>query len=175
MGFPKIGLGNWFKQAAAGAAGGFLNSAANVISKFVADPTEQAKALKELEEAKLKHEENMANIQVRANEIESDLEKAYLQDVGNARAMQIEALKQDDKFSKRFVYYLAIGIIVMAFIFDMCFFFVSYPERNHDIINMVAGTINSTGFAAVIYFFFGSSQGSKQSGDAMRKLIDKQN
>jgi predicted transcriptional regulator of viral defense system len=36
-----------------------------------------------------------------------DLQIAYLADVDSARKMQMEALKQDDVFSKRFIYYFA--------------------------------------------------------------------
>jgi len=102
-----------------------------------------------------------------------DLEFARLdnEDRSSARTLQVSALQQDDKFSKRFLYYLATGIIIVTFVYDILFFFVEYPERNHDIIMMIAGTLNSTGFAAIIYFFFGSSQGSKANGDAMRKML----
>lgn len=170
MPLPKLGIGEWFKKAAEGASGGILNGAANVISKFVTDPTAKLEADKELETLRVKHIERLAELSLEGDKIEADVEKAYLADVDSARQMQIQALQQDDKFSKRFVYYLAIGVIVMTFAFDMCFFFIQYPERNHDIINMIAGTLNSTGFAAIIYFFFGSSKSSQNKQDTIDRL-----
>jgi hypothetical protein len=63
------GVKEWIKNAAAGLSGGTFGGIAEIIGKFVADPTEKAKALKELEEAKLKHDEEMARISVQADEV----------------------------------------------------------------------------------------------------------
>ena len=73
-----------------------------------------------------------------------------------------------------FLQLLALVLVVMTFAFDMMFFFVQYPERNHDIVNMIAGVINTVGFASVINFFYGSSKGSKDANDKLRELNDKQ-
>jgi len=170
MPLPKLGIGEWFKKAAEGAGGGILKGASELVSKFVTDPTAKMEAEKELETLRIKHIERLAELSLDGDRIEADLEKAYLADVDSARQMQIQALQQDDKFSKRFVYYLAIGVITMTFAFDLCFFFIQYPERNHDIINMIAGTLNSTGFAAIIYFFFGSSKSSQNKQDTIDRL-----
>lgn len=134
--------------------------------------------------------EEKMNAQAKLNEISAELElavkghllkmselqyqetKAYLEDRANARSMQIAALAQGDNFSKRYVYYLATGLIVITFIFDLMFFFVSYPERNHDIINMIAGVINTVGFASVVSFFFGSSKGSEDKSKQLNAMID---
>lgn len=107
--------------------------------------------------------------------VQADLELHKLEnaDRHSAREMQIAALHQDDLFSKRFIYYMATGIIAVTFIYDILFFFVEYPERNHDIIMMIAGTLNSTGFAAIIYFFFGSSKGSADKQKQLDKLSEK--
>lgn len=66
-----------------------------------------------------------------------------------------------DLFSKHFLNLLALVLIALTFIFDMMFLFVSYPERNHDTVTMIAGVINTVGFASVVSYFYGSSQGSK--------------
>lgn len=107
--------------------------------------------------------------------VNADLEIHRLEneDRHSARELQIAALNQEDRFSKRFLYYMATGIIAVTFIYDMLFFFVEYPERNHDIIMMIAGTLNSTGFAAIIYFFFGSSKGSADKQKQLDKLSEK--
>ena len=44
-----------------------------------------------------------------------DETKVYLADVQDARGMQKEALHQEDTFSKRFIYYLSILVIVFVF------------------------------------------------------------
>jgi len=96
--------------------------------------------------------------------------EAILQDKQNARQLQITALQQDDKFSKRFIYYLAIGIIIYAFIFDICMFFVSYPNANRDMINQVSGVVNSGAFMSIVYFFYGGSKGSSEKNDIIKNL-----
>ena len=50
--------------------------------------------------------------------------QAYLSDVANARSMQTVGLQQQDLFSKRFVYYLAIALVILTFIFDFLMFFI---------------------------------------------------
>ena len=97
--------------------------------------------------------------------------KAYLADVANARLMQISALAQDDLFSKRFIYFLATGIVFLTFTFDMLMFFVEYPAPNRDMITMVSGVLNSGALLAIVYFFFGSSKGSQDKQKEMNALI----
>lgn len=97
--------------------------------------------------------------------------EAYFKDMDSARQMQIEALKNTDTFSKRFVYYLTIFILVITGIYDFCFFFISYPERNHDTITMIAGVLNSVGFASIISFFFGSSKSSEKKQDQINDIL----
>jgi len=97
----------------------------------------------------------------------------YLKDVDSARNMQIEALKQTDMFSKRFVYYLAAGVVFLVFCFDVTLFFVHYPAENRDMINMIAGCLNTSALATVISFFFGSSKSSSDKQIQMDKMTDK--
>ena len=49
------------------------------------------------------------------------LELEY-QDIADARALQVAALKQDDLFSKRFVYYLAIGVFLFSAVIVLLLF-----------------------------------------------------
>lgn len=67
----ELGIGDWLKKATSGATGGLLSGVSDIISKFVVDPTEKAKALKELEEAKMKHEEEMSKISIQAEEVQA--------------------------------------------------------------------------------------------------------
>jgi len=157
-----IGTG-FLKNLISGKGSEIIESVGNVADKFITTPQERKEFDAEIQKELNRHTEALVSEATKETEM-------YLNDMSNARAMQITALQQDDKFSKRFVYYLAIGIITMTFGFDTCFFFVDYPARNHDIIMMIAGTLNSTGFAAVIYFFFGSSKGSADKQKQLDKL-----
>lgn len=79
------------------------------------------------------------------------------EDKQSARNMQIEALKQDDKFSKRFIYFLASFVIISATGFAFGLFFYSIPENNKRMIEMFADVYLFAGAIMVLQFFFGSS------------------
>jgi hypothetical protein len=168
MGFPSIA--NFFKKSAEGATGGVFKGVADIIGKFVADPTEKAKALAEFEQAKIKHEEEMAKISVDIERLELEKDKAYLADMDSARKMQTNALAQSDLFSKRFIYYFTIGLTFLTLLYDFLFFFIQYPERNHDIINMTAGVLNTGCLVSIINFFYGSSKSSEKKTDMIEKM-----
>ena len=92
-----------------------------------------------------------------------------MQDLADAREMQKEALKQDDLFSKRFVYYLSIGVIVFVFLMTIALFFVKIPAENKTIVDMVIGIVIG-GYGSVLTFFFGSSKGSKDKAEKINEL-----
>lgn len=89
-----------------------------------------------------------------------ELEKAYLADVQSARTMQIAALNQSDIFSKRYLYYLATGIIGAAIAFGVGLMFVQIPKENQRLVEMFADVFLFAGAMIVIQFFFGSSKSS---------------
>lgn len=150
----------FLKNLISGKGGDIINAVGDVADKFITTPHEKEQFNAEVQKEINRHLEAMTS------EGNKELE-LHLNDVANARAMQITALQQDDKFSKRFVYYLALGVLSFVCIYDILFFFVDYPERNHDIINMIAGTLNGSALVSIIFFYFGSS---KSSSDKQKKL-----
>lgn len=84
------------------------------------------------------------------------LEMAY-GDRANARAMQVEALRQGDKLSKRFVYYFASFWSVVAAAYVAFITFGNIPEENVRFADTILGFILGTVVATIIQFFFGSS------------------
>lgn len=131
-----------------------IKAVLDVIRGGELTPEETAKAI---ELAQIDHEEYLAD----------------LEDRKNARAMQIEALKSDDKFAKRFIYYYAAAMTAMVFFVIAMLFFVEIPEDNKRIIDMVMGVIVGTGLAGVFNFFFGSSEGSKSKENAISSVLSK--
>lgn len=103
------------------------------------------------------------------HKIELEELKAILDDKKSARDMQIAALGQEDKFSKRFVYYLAVIIISAAILFGASLMFIEeIPEGNKRLVEMFADIFLFSGGLVVIQFFFGSSKGS-QDKDTVKK------
>jgi hypothetical protein len=154
-----------FKTTVSNAGAKLVGAIGDAFSKnFTTDEERLAKQNEMLKQVQ--------DYQIHINEMANELDKSYLADIANARAMQIAALAQDDKFSKRFIYYLAIGICFLAFAFDFMLFFVKYPETNRDMLNMVAGVINSGALISIISFFFGSSQSSADKQKQLNKAFD---
>ena len=89
-------------------------------------------------------------------------------DRDSARKMQIAALGQDDLFSKRFVYYLTIGVFSFSVIIVLLLFWVEIPEPNRDVVNFILGVVVGTGLTGIFNYFFGSSQGSKDKAEQLK-------
>ena len=116
-------------------------------------PDMNPEELKALKEAAQKHEE-------------FKIEQAN-KNTADARAMQVAALNQDDKFSKRFVMYLAIFWSLTAVTYIFLITFGSIPENNVRFADTILGFLLGTVVATIINFFLGSSAGSKEKTDAM--------
>jgi hypothetical protein len=134
-------------------SGSLVKNIGDIVEKYIPSTMDKANLNKDLMNIK-------SDFDIKIETLQNELNKAYLADVDSARKMQIAALGQNDLFSKRFAYFLAIFIVFGAFLFDIALFFVNYPQANRDMLNMVAGVINTGALISVINFFFGSSQGS---------------
>ena len=122
-------------------------------------PDMSAEELRGLREAAQKHEEFMVE---QANKNTAD-----------ARARQVAALQQDDKFSKRFVMYLATfwSLTAVAYIFLITF--TNIPELNIRFADTILGFLLGTVVATILNFFLGSSAGSKEKTEALAAELKK--
>ena len=100
-----------------------------------------------------------------------DLETIRVQHANteNARAMQVAALQQSDVFSKRFTMYLTSFWSVCAAVYIGFITFSIIPEPNVRFADTILGFILGTVIATMLNFWFGSSIGSKEKGEALRK------
>ncbi len=85
------------------------------------------------------------------------LATAQISEYANARNMQVENLKQDDKFSKRFVYYFAMFWSVFAVIYLAGITFIEIPKENTRFADTIVGFLLGTVVATLIGFFYGNS------------------
>ncbi len=104
----------------------------------------------------------------------NDIEQMYLNDTQDARKLQTSALSQDDKFSKRFIYYLAAFSVLAGFIYVYLVTYVSIPTANQRFADTMSGVLITTVFGTIYSFFFGSSKTSKDKSETIDKMIDKQ-
>lgn len=112
--------------------------------------------IKALRESAMKHEEFMVE---QANRNTAD-----------ARAMQVAALQQDDKFSKRFVMYLAAFWSLTAVTYIFCITFTQIPEINVRFADTILGFLLGTVVATILNFFLGSSASSKEKTEVLAGL-----
>ena len=91
------------------------------------------------------------------NRASEAVQKIQADEYGNARNMQIENLRQDDKFSKRFVYYFAIFWSAFAVIYLTGITFAEIPKENIRFADTIVGFLLGTIIATMFGFFYGNS------------------
>jgi hypothetical protein len=106
--------------------------------------------------------ETVANWKLAAQQHERELLQMAYGDTANARNMQVEALQQDDLFSKRFIYIFATFWSVFAASYIGFITFGTIPEDNQRFADTILGFLLGTVVATILQFFFGSSMGSKE-------------
>ena len=94
-----------------------------------------------------------------------DLFKTEIEDVQNARKMQENALKQNDLFSKRFIYFLTIGLVTVFSVVTLLPFFIDLPEKNEILITQGSDFVRQSALL-VLAFFFGTKFNPKSKINA---------
>lgn len=107
--------------------------------------------LQKISEAAMKHEEFI-------------ISEGY-KDIADARDMQKEALKQEDVWSKRFIYIFAGVWSIFAMVFIFAITFGQVPEASVRFVDLVLGFLLGTVISTIIQFFFGSSISSRKKTD----------
>ena len=104
-------------------------------------------------------------------QLELEYTRLAMDDLKNARGMQIAALAQDDKVAKRFIYYYAWFWSVSSMVYFGCVTFVPLPEGGQHFADIILGFLLGTAVATIISFFYGSSKSSKDKTEAMVKSL----
>lgn len=96
---------------------------------------------------------------------ESELVRLAYEDRKDARQMQVAALQQKDRFSKRFIYYFALAWSLFAMLYVAAITFFPIPESSVRFADTVLGFLLGTAMAGIIQFFFGSSEGNERRAE----------
>lgn len=123
-------------------------------------PDMNPEEVKALREAAQKHEE-------------FKIEQAN-KNTADARAMQVVALQQDDKFAKRYVMYLATFWSITAVSYIFLITFSSIPETNVRFADTILGFLLGTVVATILNFFLGSSASSKEKTEVLAAELKEQ-
>lgn len=121
---------------------------------------EQIVELKKLEQD---HEEFLVRTTLEQDEM-------YLKDTQNARKMQMAALKQDDRLSKRFIYAFAIILTTLTMIYCGLVTFMEIPPDNVRLAYTILGVLLGTVLSQIVAYFFGSSKGSSDKNNLIAEL-----
>ncbi len=104
-----------------------------------------------------------------ANELIVSFAQMEQADRTNARSMQVQALTQDDAFSKRFLYIIAAFMLLMSAAFGVMLFYVEIPTENRRMVEMFADIFLFSGAVMVLQFFFGGSYKSGKKSQSEEK------
>ena len=106
--------------------------------------------------------EAIANWKTAVMQNETEVLRMAYGDIANARNMQVEALRQEDTFSKRFIYIFATFWSIFAAGYIAFITFGTIPVDNQRFADTILGFLLGTVVATILQFFFGSSMGSKE-------------
>ncbi len=133
------------------------------------DHIDPAKAA-ELRQLEMDHEEELQRLAIEGRKLDLEAVKADYADIANARGMQETALKQDDVFSKRFLYYFAMAWCLFAGIYILAITFAPIPENSVRFADTTLGFLLGTVVSQIIAFFFGSSHRSAKKDETIAAL-----
>lgn len=153
-----VGIGNFFKRSIPD----IVKEITGVIDEVTTTKEEKAAINERITTIVQQHVERMATL---ANESEKQL----LQDLDSARKMNSESAKSDDKFVRRFIYYLAGFIVLAVFAMLTVLMLGNVPDNYKDIALVVLGMTGGA-LTQVLAFFFGSTRGSDHKNETIKNL-----
>lgn len=155
-------MGGFLGKLLGGGAAEVLKEAGTIVDDVITNKEEAILAKAKLEEVINQNSQKMV-------ELANQLEQSYLDDIANARAMNIAAIGSSDSFIRRFIYYLAAVVIIAAFAMFILFISGEIPIENKDIALIILGSLTTT-VSTIVAFFYGSSKGSEAKNETIKNL-----
>lgn len=170
---PVLGtaLGGPLMGQAIGQIGSVLLGNPNATEAQVADVLraglsgEQVVALRQ---ADIAFQTRMRELDIDVAKLNADTEQAYLKDVQDARARQIS--------TKDFMPQTIFFILLAVYVLEVCLFYFGKMPSDEFVRALMTRAFSTVeiGLTSAIAYFIGSSRGSKQSGDAVRRIAEQQ-
>jgi hypothetical protein len=131
-----------------------------------------AEDVNKLRQFEMEHQEELLRLRIEEKKVGIEELQAYMADTKDARNMQVQALKSDDPFVRRFIYFFAIFWSVMSAAYIGFITFGDIPEKNVRFADTILGFVLGTLIATIVQFFYGSSKGSQDKTAALAKELE---
>lgn len=149
---------NFLKNLFSGGTKELVDSVGGVLDNLITSKEEKEAAKSAVLAEVNRHLEAMQTNATKELELQ-------FQDKANARGMQVEALKQNDLFSKRFVYYFTAFWSLFSALYLCGTTFLDIPEKNSHVVDTTLGFLLGTAIALMFSYFYGTSLKENQRGE----------
>lgn len=117
------------------------------------------------------NEEMLRQFVLAQREQELREDKMYLDDTKDARNMQVEALRQGDVFSKRFLYYFSMAWSLATAIYIGFITFATIPPANVRFADTILGFLLGSVLGVIFQFFYGSSKNNQNKDETIQTMV----
>lgn len=158
---------NFIQNLFGGGAANLVDSLGNAIDKV--STTKEEKLQLELEERKAERA-----YQLESQRLQLDEKKAYLQDTASARDMnsRVQETVNASWLSKNITPLLAGVTVFLAFVLFYIFAFKTVDVASKDIVIYILGVLSAI-VSQIFSFYYGSSIGSQDKSDQIKKIMEK--
>ena len=132
-----------------------------------------AEDVTKLKQFEMDHQEELLRLRIEEKKLGVEELQAYLADTKDARNMQVQAIKSDDPFVRRFIYFFAIFWSIASAAYIGFITFGEIPEANVRFADTILGFVLGTLIGTIVQFFYGSSKGSQEKTQALVKEMEK--
>lgn len=137
-----------------------LNIGGKILDKVIPDP--QAKAEAQFKLMELAQKGELAELEARVKEMDS----------ARRREIEIAVSANAPLLNKIVTPILALGTVGLSFILFGVLAFTEVTGTTKDIVIYILGALSSA-VTMVLGYYFGSSAGSKEKSDEMKRLLEK--
>ena len=137
-----------------------LNIGGKILDKVIPDP--QAKAEAQFKLMELAQKGELADLEARVKEMDS----------ARRREIEIAVSANAPLLNKIVTPILALGTVGLSFILFGVLAFTEVTGTTKDIVIYILGALSSA-VTMVLGYYFGSSAGSKEKSDEMKRLLEK--
>ncbi len=143
---------------------GAFGFAEKILDKVIPDPAAKA-------EAQIKLLELQQTGELKLEEFATKREEIAAGDRDSARKMQETALANEDKFSKRFIYWFTIFWSLASATYIGCITFATIPDDNIRFADTILGFILGTAIASMFSYFYGTTASSKAKDATIHNIL----